>query len=323
MNRERTPHSLWHGVIAAAVMVLAAADAAAVNVVTLREEAFVKGPQVALGDVAEVQGAEADAMAAIEILPAAAPGSVKRIHASMLRSRLVTAGFRPEDFEIAGAESVTATTLAIELSREMLVDDLRRFVENEMPWDVADATVDIDPPLNGLTLPEGDLTLEWKPAAMYQYLGKGTIRGEAVVDGQVREVVYCQVNVQSYGDVVVASSDIPRGAIISRGDLSVAKRPLSTMRNGYYGDPEELIGMVARSTIFPDTVLTSRHVMPRRIVKRNQIVTVEVRAGALVVRDRALSMSNAAAGDMIICRRMNSKEEFQGVVREDGIVEVH
>ena len=34
-------------------------------------------------------------------------------------------------------------------------------------------------------------------------------------------------------------------------------------------------------------------------------------------------MSNAAAGDMIICRRMNSKEEFQGVVREDGIVEVH
>ena len=37
MNRERTPHSLWHGVIAAAVMVLAAADAAAVNVVTLRE----------------------------------------------------------------------------------------------------------------------------------------------------------------------------------------------------------------------------------------------------------------------------------------------
>ncbi|MDY0030613.1 MAG: hypothetical protein RBT84_01600, partial [FCB group bacterium] len=63
MNRERTPHSLWHGVIAAAALVLAAADAAAVNVVTLREEAFVKGPQVALGDVAEVQGAEADAMA--------------------------------------------------------------------------------------------------------------------------------------------------------------------------------------------------------------------------------------------------------------------
>ena len=172
-------------------------------------------------------------MAAIEILPAAAPGSVKRIHASMLRSRLVTAGFRPEDFEIAGAESVTATTLAIELSREMLVDDLRRFVENEMPWDVADATVDIDPPLNGLTLPEGDLTLEWKPAAMYQYLGKGTIRGEAVVDGQVREVVYCQVNVQAYGD----GRGIERhpAAHHLRGDLSVAKRPLSTMRNGYYG----------------------------------------------------------------------------------------
>jgi flagella basal body P-ring formation protein FlgA len=205
----------------------------------------------------------------------------------------------------------------------MLVDDLRRFIELEMPWDPANATVDIDPPTSKLVLPEGDIVLEWRPAALFQYLGKGTMRGEALVDGQVRDVIYCQVNVQAYGDVVVASSDIPRGAIISRGDLSVAKRALSAMRNGYYSDPEELAGMVARSTIFPDTVLTSRHVMPRRIIKRNQVVTVEVRAGTLMVRDRAQAMSNAAAGDIIICQRMNSKEEFQGIVREDGIVEVY
>ena len=63
--------------------------------------------------------------------------------------------------------------------------------------------------------------------------------------------------------------------------------------------------------------------MPRRIIKRNQVVTVEVRAGTLMVRDRAQAMSNAAAGDIIICRRINSKEEFQGIVREDGIVEVY
>ncbi|HOF40939.1 MAG TPA: flagellar basal body P-ring formation chaperone FlgA [Candidatus Hydrogenedentes bacterium] len=323
MNREQTPHRLLFAWAAAAVLFLAAVRADALNVVLLRDEAFVKGPQVALGDVADIEGAEAEALAGLEILPAAAPGCVKRIHASMLRSRIMTAGYRPEDFEITGAESVNATTLCVELTREMLVDDLRRFIELEMPWDPANATVDIDPPTSKLVLPEGDIVLEWRPAALFQYLGKGTMRGEALVDGQVRDVIYCQVNVQAYGDVVVASSDIPRGAIISRGDLSVAKRALSAMRNGYYSDPEELAGMVARSTIFPDTVLTSRHVMPRRIIKRNQVVTVEVRAGTLMVRDRAQAMSNAAAGDIIICQRMNSKEEFQGIVREDGIVEVY
>jgi flagella basal body P-ring formation protein FlgA len=306
----------------AAGFVLAAGPAFSINVVNLREEVYVKGPKVFLGDIAEVQGEAAEEMEELEILPAASPGSVKRIHSSMLRSRLVSSGYEAEEFEIKGAESVNATTLCIELSREMLVDDLRRFVVSEMPWGAENATVDIDAPREGMTLPEGDLTLEWSATPLYRYLGRGTIRGEAVVDGEVRDVVYCKVDVQAYGDVVVASGDIPRGSIISKSDLALEKRALSDMRNGYYEAPEELVGMVARSTIFPDTVLTSRHVMPRRIVKRNQIVMVEVRVGTLLVRDRARAMSNAAAGDIIICRRMNSKEEFQGVVRKDGVVVV-
>ena len=321
MYRNAVSGPLFHAALAG-VFLVAAFDAGAVSVVILREEAYVKGPQVVLGDVADIQGDAADSMAEIELLPAASPGSVKRILASMLRSRLVTSGFSPDEFEIAGAESVNATTMCIELSREMLVDDLRRFIESEMPWDASNATVDIDPPQSGLTLPEGELALEWSATPLYRYLGKGTIRGEALVDGEVRDVVYCKVDVQAYGDVVVASSDIPRGAIISPGDLAIEKRALSAMRSGFYQTPDELVGMVARSTVFPGTVLTSRHLMPRRIVKRNQIVVVEVKAGALLVRDRALAMSNAAAGDLIVCRRMNSKEEFQGVVRKDGVVEV-
>lgn len=306
----------------AAVIVLMATQAFALNVVKLREEAYVKGPRVSLGDVADIQGDDAEVLAGLEVVPAASPGNVKRIHASLLRSRLVTSGYDADQFEITGAESVNATTLCIELSKDMLIDDLRRFVVSEMPWDAADATVDVDAPPSGLTLPEGELTLEWNPAPLYRYLGKGTVRGEAIVDGEVCDVIYCKVDVEAYSDVVVAAHDIPRGSIVSRSDIVLEKRALSAMRNGYYDKPEDVIGMVARCTIFPDTVLTSRQVMPRRIVKRNQVVMVEVRIGALLVRDRARAMSDAAAGDVIVCRRMNSKEEFQGVVREDGVVVV-
>jgi len=322
MIRERQILRARRPWAAAAAMLLAAAQALALNVVALREEAYVKGPSVFLGDVADIQGDDAAALAKLEIVPAASPGAVKRINASLLRSRLVSAGYDVQQFEITGAENVNATTLSIELSKEMLVDDLRRFVVSEMPWDATDATVDIEMPSAGLTVPEGDVALEWSPTPLYRYLGKGTIRGEVVVDGEVRDVVYCKVDVQAFGDVVVTTKDIPRGSIISQSDLVLEKRAMSAMRDGYYQDPQELVGMVARSTIFPDTVLTSRHVMPRRIIKRNQIVTVEVQVGALIVRDRALAMSNAAAGDIIICRRMNSKEEFQGVVRKDGVVVV-
>ena len=119
--------------------------------------------------------------------------------------------------------------------------------------------------------------------------------------------------------MVVASSDIPAARSSPRRP-GVANAPVDDAQRVLRGSGTDRHG--GPGTIFPDTV--SRRVTSCPVALwRNQIVTVEVRAGALVVRDRALSMSNAAAGDMIICRRMNSKEEFQGVVREDGIVEVH
>lgn len=322
--RHRVPHlRFMRGVcLVAGIGLLAVAQAHASIVVTLREQAYVKGPQVALRDVADIEGDDAGALYGLEIMPAAPPGNVRRIHASLLRSRLVTSGYEPHEFEIAGADSVNATTLHVELSREMVAEDLRRFIQSEMPWDSTEATIDVTPPPNNLMLPEGDLTLEWNPSPLYRYLGQGTIRGEAIVDGEVRDAFYCKVDVQAYGDVVVAAKDIPRGSVISRNDLTLEKRALSTMRNGYFRDPAELVGMVARSTIFPDTVLTSRHAMPRRIIRRNQVVTVEVKKGSLVVRDRAVAMGNAAAGDLLICRRTDSREEFQGIVREDGVIVV-
>ena len=156
MIRERQILRARRPWAAAAAMLLAAAQALALNVVALREEAYVKGPSVFLGDVADIQGDDAAALAKLEIVPAASPGAVKRINASLLRSRLVSSGYDVQQFEITGAENVNATTLSIELSKEMLVDDLRRFVVSEMPWDATDATVDIEMPSAGLTVPEGD-----------------------------------------------------------------------------------------------------------------------------------------------------------------------
>ena len=100
-------------------------------------------------------------------VPAASPGAVKRINASLLRSRLVSSGYDVQQFEITGAENVNATTLSIELSKEMLVYYLLRFFVSEMPWDATDATVDIEMPSAGLTVPEGDVALEWSPTPLY------------------------------------------------------------------------------------------------------------------------------------------------------------
>jgi flagella basal body P-ring formation protein FlgA len=83
---------------------------------------------------------------------------------------------------------------------------------------------------------------------------------------------------------------------------------------------EEAVGMIARKTIFPNQPLTTRHIEPRTVVKRNQLVPVEMLVGALRVQTRAQALSNARAGDFILLQNPGNKQQFQGIVRADGVV---
>jgi flagella basal body P-ring formation protein FlgA len=305
-----------------AVFVLLCQDVWPENVVTLKKEAYVQGPALVLGDVAEVEGEMAEVLEAVSLGPAAVPGGEKYVSASLLKSRIRSAGHELDGLEVKGASRAVATTLSLEMTREMLREDLRQFIGVEMPWDPADAAIDIVAPSRDYVVSEGTATVHWRPSPMYKWLGKGLFRGEIQIDGAPQAVAYCSVNIEAYGTVVVAARDISRGSVISLRDLVLEKRSLSTMKRGYSEQPEKLVGLVARSTIFPGTVVMSRHVVPRRLIKRNQTIRVEVKVGGLVVRDVARAMGDGCEGDLITCQNPDSKEEFHGVVRKDGIVVV-
>lgn len=327
MNRGIGGNPRRAGLLLAALLpLLCAADApttapsAGASVITLHDEAYVKGPRVLLGDLARIEGENAEELAAIEIAPAAAPGGSKRINATLLKSRIRSVTREGSAVEVRGADAVTATTLSLQLSPEMLAADLRRYIESEMPWDPANTTIDIATPAQECIVPDGAMTVDWRPSPTYAWVGKGVFRGEVLVDGMLQSVVLANAVLETYADVVVAATEIPRGAIVSRSNLRTEKKAMSTLRQGFFEDPDEVAGMVTRSTLFPGTQILTRHVAPRRIVRRNQAVTVEVRQGGLVVRDRALAMGDAGEGDLLTCRNPQSKEEFVGVVQADGTV---
>ncbi len=297
------------------------AAAACADTVTLRGEAFVTGPAVRLGDIADIRGENAAVLAQIEITPAATPGSVKRLSAGIVSSRLHAEGFGA-DVTVEGASSVAATTAHLDVTRGMLAEDLRAYILREMPWDVDAAMVDIVPPAGDFRVPDGDVAIAWTADPQYRYLGQGSFRGEIRVDGRVEQALYAKANVAAYEDVVVAIQPISRGDRISPANVQLEKRELSSLKEGAYFDLRDVAGMVAKSTIQPGQPLSDRRLALPVLVKRNQYVPVETRVGALVVRGQARALQDGAAGDFINCENTGSDQQFTGVVRADGVVEV-
>lgn len=301
---------------------LVALTAAAEDVITFHEVAVVKGPKVLLGDVATVTGENADVLATLEVMPAPQPGDTRRLNAELLLARLRTNGVPLDAVTVDGANSITATTLSLEITGEMLAENLRQHIEVEMPWDPAVTQIDVAVPAQDYVVPEGELQIEWTANPQYNFLGTGAFRGTVLVDGQVQKTLLCKATIETYRDVLVAATDIPRGQVVNAAQLKTERRALSALRETPFDDPSDVVGLVAKATIFPGQLITSRKVELPTLVRRNQVVLVESGGGGLLVQARAVAQNSGAAGDVITCMNPSNKEIFQGIVRSDGVVVV-
>ena len=303
-------------------LALLALPALAEDVITFHDVAVVKGPKVLLGDVATVKGENADMLATLEVMPAPQPGDTRRMNTDLLMARLRTNGVSLESVTVSGSASVSATTLSLDITGDMLAEKLRQYIEVEMPWDPAVTEIDVPTPSQNFIVPEGELEIEWEANPQYNFLGTGAFRGRVLVDSAVQKTILCKATIETYRNVLVAASDIPRGQLVKGDDVQTERRALSALREMPFESPGEVVGLVAKSTIFPGQMITKRKVELPTLVRRNQVVLVETGDGGLRVQARAIAQNSGAAGDAITCMNPTNKELFQGVVRSDGTVMV-
>lgn len=294
--------------------------AAKADTLVLKEQAFVRGPEVHLGDIADIQGDQAETLASISLGSAPQPGESKRLLAALVESRLRRAGIAPGEVEVSGALQVEATTLSQDLTRHDLAASLREHILATMTWDPADTEIEIPLPLEDLVIPEGDLAVEWRPSPGYRMVGTGSFQGVIAVDGREEQTILVKARVEPFTELVLAATDIPRGRVISPADLETERMAVSQVPPGAITDMTELVGLVAQRNIFPGQPITSRNVTSPTLIRRNQPVAFVTGGTGVQVSGRAIAVSDARAGDMVMLRAVNSKETFQGVVQANGVV---
>jgi flagella basal body P-ring formation protein FlgA len=293
------------------------------SAVKIKEDALVKGPKVYLSDLVEVKEPELqERLATIEVSAAAGPGESKQLTASLVEARLEHAGVDLGELDPNRPGQIRATTMHIEVSPEALAASLREHIELEMPWKPDTSEIDVTVPHQGLMTPEGEMTIEWRASPQYTYLGPTNFRGNVMIDGTLYRTVVLRATVESYQEIVVAATDIPRGRPVSDSQLAMQTVALSTAPEGAVTDMVDVEGLVARKTLFPGQPVTTRVVELRRLIKRNQMVPVELTTSAIKIQNQAKAMMDGKEGDVIVCSNPVTKEEFQGVVRADGVVEV-
>jgi flagella basal body P-ring formation protein FlgA len=119
-------------------------------------------------------------------------------------------------------------------------------------------------------------------------------------------------------DTVVATRTIRSMAIIEPGDLQVVEGTTP----GAAEAVDDLVGMEARTILYPGRPIRLNQVGPPALVERNSIVTLLFSTGGLSIATEGRALGRAGVGDSLRVMNLTSKKTVLGRVRADGTVEV-
>ncbi|MFN7180379.1 flagellar basal body P-ring formation chaperone FlgA [Hyphomonas sp.] len=107
--------------------------------------------------------------------------------------------------------------------------------------------------------------------------------------------------------------------VIKAGDpVTVANAGL---QDGDGPDAYDLfMGREVKRTVYPGQAITLDNTKPKRLVTRNQIVTIKYVQGALEISTTGRAMGEAALNEPVTVLNLQSRQLVQGIVQADGWV---
>ncbi len=129
-------------------------------------------------------------------------------------------------------------------------------------------------------------------------------RTRITVIGRARELV----------PVVVPRRTVGRGTILTEGLLEEAWFPVSRLREDTIVSAEDLIGLESRRSLHKGQPIRRSQVQPPRLVRRGEVVTLELRRPGLLLTALGRALEDGAQGQVIRLVNLDSERPLRGRV---------
>lgn len=134
--------------------------------------------------------------------------------------------------------------------------------------------------------------------------------------------IYVVVRVSRQAQVMVLNRPLLAGETVTADAVSQRTREVADLPYGFLAQADTAVGQTARHALAAGAVLAPSDLVPLRIVRRGQPVTLVGHAEGLTVRADGQAMADGAAGDYIQVRNLRSQRLVRGRIRSGQEVEV-
>lgn len=123
--------------------------------------------------------------------------------------------------------------------------------------------------------------------------------------------------------VPVLQHALPAGSVIRAEDVIEMATPKNKMAGDALLFKADLVGMTIKRNTQPRMVLKRADIVPPTLVRRNELVTVTYRSGAIILSTKARALNAGTQGDTITLMNVSSNKPFEAKVTGPQQAEVN
>jgi flagellar basal body P-ring formation protein FlgA len=294
-------------------------------VVNLRPESTVRGPEIRLGEIAEVQGGEAEMverLRAIEVGRAPLPGLSRTLDLAYLKARLRLAGVDPASLVLDFPQTVSIITASQQVTGTELLAAVREQLLAARPDEAGRLSIQPAGAAPGtVTVPAGHLELKVRTRPGADLFGSISATVEAWVDGAMVRSISVPVRVSQQAEILVAARTIGRATPIGPDDVRVERRELTTGQEPLRALGALLGRQAVRNIVVGEPILASLLEQPP-LVRRGDMVVLTAEARGIRAVTQGEAKEDGKAGQVIRVRNLTSNREVYGQVDAERSVRV-
>lgn len=134
--------------------------------------------------------------------------------------------------------------------------------------------------------------------------------------------LYVPIKISVLKTVLVAKRALVRGRRINSEDIYQVEMDTQKLKQGYFTDPRELIGLICKHDISPDSPLNPYNIELAKLVHRGDQVTIVASNDSLSVSMDGIAMSEGVLGESVRVKNLSSKRVIEAQISGNKIVKV-
>jgi flagellar basal body P-ring formation protein FlgA len=293
---------------------------------TLRQSVQVDPGDVLLQDIADLRGsdqARVASLARVSLGTGPAPGLVRTIDSSEVRSAICGPSRADCGLELDGAPSVAVRLRARSADKAEIIEALRAYIAESSPWRADEMEIRLPPSIDRFEVPPC--------AVVFRVLGRpalGHSRTQllpvaAVVEGKLAAMTWVAAEISVHAKIWVAATRIPYGQILSPRDVIAQVTEIRDLREKYLrAEDEEVAGQALRRALSAGEPLTRDSLTRPDLVHSGDTVHLSVRRGGVRLAALARAEQNGKLGQIIRVRSIDFMHPFKAAVTGPGTVEI-